>query len=112
MIEVVYRPDKKDVRVKGHAEYDEKGRDIVCAAVSMSFYTLANALIKAPKEWFKKEPDLADSLASKTGVSHIKCTPAKGYEEYVTLMYETVLTGIELLATSYPDNVRLRIVRS
>lgn len=111
MITITYRPKKREVKIKGHAEYDEKGRDIVCAAVSMSFYTLSNALLKAPDKWFKKPPDMADSLTSDTGVSHIVCTPNKDYETYVTLMYETVLTGLELLERSYPDHVKLRIVR-
>jgi uncharacterized protein YsxB (DUF464 family) len=111
MITITYRPDKYEVKIKGHAGYDEKGKDIVCAGVSVLFYTLCNALLKAPDNWFAKRPDMADSLASDTGVSHIKCTPAKGYEDYVTMAYETVLTGMELMSVSYPDNVCLKIMR-
>ena len=111
MITVTYRQEKLGITIKGHAKYDEKGKDIVCAGVSTLFYTLCNSLLKAPRTWFKKEPEMADSLTSDTGVSHIKCTPAEGYEAYVILMYETVLTGLDLLATTYPDNVTLKVMR-
>lgn len=111
MIHITYRPDKKEVKIKGHAGYDEKGRDIVCAGISVLFYTLANSLLKAPEEWFAKKPEMADSLADKSGVSYVTCFPASGYEEYVTLIYETVITGIELMATTYPDYIDLKITQ-
>ena len=111
MINITYRPDKKEVKIKGHANYDEKGKDIICAGVSVLFFTLANALLKAPDKWFKKQPEMADSKASETGVSYIKCTPAKGYEVYVTLAYETVLTGMELMATTYPDYITFKVTQ-
>jgi len=111
MITITYRQEKYSLTIKGHANYDEKGKDIVCAGVSTLFYTLCNALLKAPKTWFKEEPDMADSLTSKTGVSHIKCTPAKGYETYITLMLETILTGAELIASKYPDHVNFKVMR-
>ncbi len=34
------------VIIKGHAKYDEFGKDIVCAAVSTTVLTTANAIIK------------------------------------------------------------------
>lgn len=111
MIQITYRPDKKEVKIKGHANYDEKGKDIICAGVSVLFFTLCNALLKAPDAWFKKKPEMADSLASATGVSYVKCTPAKGYEDYVTMAYETVLTGVELMASTYPEYVSLKVTQ-
>ena len=111
MIQITYRPSKKEVRIKGHAGYDEKGKDIICAGISVLFYTLCNALLKAPDSWFKKKPEMADLLTSETGVSYVKCMPNEGYEEYITLMFETVLTGAELMATTYPDYVNLKVTQ-
>lgn len=34
------------VEIKGHAKYDEFGKDIICAAVSATVLTTANAIIK------------------------------------------------------------------
>lgn len=34
------------IEIKGHAKYDEFGKDIVCAAVSATVLTTANAIIK------------------------------------------------------------------
>lgn len=111
MITITYRPSKYEITFKGHANYDKKGRDIVCAGVSVLFYTLCQSLMKAPDDWYKTKPDMADSITSDTGVSHIKCRPAKGYEDYVSLMYETVITGLELMFSTYPDYINLRVIR-
>jgi uncharacterized protein YsxB (DUF464 family) len=47
MIKVVV--SKKDdiinkIEIKGHAKYDESGKDIVCAAVSATVITTVNAI--------------------------------------------------------------------
>ena len=34
------------ITIKGHAEYDEKGKDIVCASVSSIVITSVNAMIR------------------------------------------------------------------
>ena len=35
--------DIKEIEISGHAEYDESGKDIVCAAVSTAIIVTANA---------------------------------------------------------------------
>lgn len=44
----LYKKDNKYYGFEsvGHADYDEKGRDIVCAAVSTLTYTLVNSIIE------------------------------------------------------------------
>lgn len=44
MIRIALRQDEKSAQfiISGHAEYDEKGKDIVCAGVSTLTNTLAN----------------------------------------------------------------------
>ena len=36
--------DIKEIEISGHAEYDESGKDIVCAAVSTAIIVTANAV--------------------------------------------------------------------
>ncbi len=43
MIKVVIK--KNEIVISGHAEYDEKGKDIVCAAVSSTVLTTVNAIL-------------------------------------------------------------------
>ena len=111
MIYVTYRPGKNEITIKGHANYDENGKDIVCAAASMLFYTLSACLAKAPREWFTEPPDMADYLADpkSKGVSHIRCTPRGDVEISVLIMYQTIVTGFEQLAANYPQYVDLKI---
>ena len=113
MIHITYRPDKYEITIKGHANSDEKGKDIICAAASMLFYTLAACLAKSPEGWFAEAPDMADYLSEpeRKGVSHIKCRPKSDFDITVLIMYQTVVTGFEQLAANYPDFVDLKITQ-
>lgn len=113
MINITYRPDSYSITIKGHANFKEKGKDIVCAAASMLFYTLAACLAKAPDGWFAEKPDMADYLSDpeKKGVSHIRCTPKSDFDITVLIMYQTIVTGFEQLAANYPDYVNLKITQ-
>jgi|SRR5690625_4754809 len=47
MIESYFIFDKENIKtieISGHAEYDESGKDIVCAAVSTAIIVTANAI--------------------------------------------------------------------
>ncbi|HHW79817.1 MAG TPA: ribosomal-processing cysteine protease Prp [Acholeplasmataceae bacterium] len=47
MIEAYYKLENgkiTEIEVSGHAEYDESGKDIVCAAVSTAIIVSANAI--------------------------------------------------------------------
>lgn len=41
---------QKEITIKGHALYDDYGKDIVCSAVSSIVITTVNALISLDKE--------------------------------------------------------------
>ena len=44
-VNLIYNKDiLKGFEITGHADYDEHGKDIVCAAVSMLAYTTVNSL--------------------------------------------------------------------
>ncbi len=46
---------KNHIEIKGHAMYDDKGKDIVCAAVSTIVITTVNAIIRFDKNAIKYE---------------------------------------------------------
>lgn len=80
----------------GHAGYAEEGQDdIVCASVSMLFYTLANYL----------EQIGADDLVGNDEEGFtIECTGLY-HDEGVHTAFRMTVFGLGLLAEQYPDNV-------
>ena len=50
-ISIKYEENKiKEVLIKGHALYDDYGKDIVCAAVSSIVITTVNAILSINKD--------------------------------------------------------------
>ncbi len=94
MIRILY--DKKSfiLTIHGHAGYAEKGRDIVCAAVT----ALAGTLERCMKEVGE------GSCEWKEGET---CFTALGTEN-LRPCFETVLTGLRMLAEEFPDYVTLK----
>lgn len=43
--------EERGIVIKGHADYAEKGKDIVCAAVSTIFQVMALGLIKLAEQY-------------------------------------------------------------
>lgn len=97
MVEITYIPSEFTVDIKGHAEYAEKGKDIVCSAVSCLFLTLAEALDKS------KECLLQFEVNTEKG--HIKAVPSALYKSTIQRTFFTIETGFSLLADNYPENV-------
>ena len=88
--------------VHGHANYDEYGRDIVCAG--------ASALVQALIGWIENHPyDVeADciSLDETNGEVIISC---RG-ESDTAAAFNLVAIGLEQLSYSYPDHVHIDII--
>lgn len=104
MITVEYQKEKANRHVKyslsldGHAGYAPVGQDIVCSAVSILLFTLANALSDSGAE------DLEVSL--EPGDSYIGCTASYADIEIDTL-FKFAVIGLELLEEQYPENVEI-----
>ena len=105
MIEITFNEKNLELSVKGHANHGEKGEDIVCSAVSILFYTLAESLTES-KKMLVKNP----LINMEDGNGTISCVPKGIYEANVSLMYWTVLNGFNLLASEYKNNVSLKII--
>lgn len=105
MIEITFNEKNLELSVSGHAEHGNKGEDIVCSAVSILFYTLAESLTES-KEMLVQNPH----INMEDGNGTISCVPKGIYEANVSLMYWTVLNGFNLLASEYKNNVSLKII--
>ena len=90
--------------VGGHAGYGERGRDIVCAAVSILTYTLAKNIDTARERGVRTEA----SIRLDEGDAHILCT-ADDPDAYRALLciFRVIGEGYALLAESYPHHVTL-----
>ncbi len=51
MIKVILK--KNEIVISGHAGYDDKGKDIVCSAVSSSVLTSVNGILSIDKDSIK-----------------------------------------------------------
>ncbi len=104
MITIEYSKEKRSrtiqysLSAEGHAGYAPEGQDIICAAVSTLFCTLANAL--------------SDSGASELDVclepgnSGICCEAA--YSDFeIEAMFRFAMIGLEMLEEQYPDYVEI-----
>lgn len=86
--------------IKGHANFDQHGYDIVCAAVSILSYTAVNALdyYEIDFDFFDDENEMKVSLKNSNEKSEIILndfeigikTLLTNYNEYVNLNYREV----------------------
>lgn len=94
------------LEVKGHANYDEPGKDIVCAAASMLTGALAGVLEDAQArgrtkfEW-KEEG---------SGVV-IWADPNMGSMNEIKSYFRMAVKGMKMVAEQYPKNVEMKEVR-
>ena len=105
MINISFNPKTFELDVTGHAEHGKKGEDIVCAAISTLFYTLASSLYDS-KDMLAEDMVFSDE----DGNGHIMCKPKAEYEANVSLIYWTILNGFQLVANEYKKNVELTVV--
>ena len=86
--------------VVGHANYADRGRDIVCAGVS--------AIVQALIGWIENNPCDADvmSIDENRGEVLVCC---EGEDDVSAVFYMTAI-GLEQIANVYPDNVQIDII--
>lgn len=90
--------------VTGHAGYAEAGKDIVCAAVSVLTVTLAEKLREIEQLHGLRDPPI---IRMEDGQAEILCNPTEVAEPMVSLLFDTVRTGLSLVAEEYPEWMRL-----
>ena len=85
--------------VEGHAEYDEPGRDIVCAAVSVTAYTAAGAL--------EELAGLKNVYTEREGymLCSIPQDISQPIKQTVKVILETTAIGFKQIELAYEDYV-------
>lgn len=104
MINITFRPKTMELEVQGHAGHGKKGKDIVCSAISTLFYTLGDSLMQY-MDAMEELPIVKDD----EGEGYISCKPKEEYEANISLIYWTVLNGIQMVAENYPKNVKFTV---
>lgn len=89
--------------VKGHANFDEKGKDIVCASVTILTYTIAK-IANDMLEWGKLTGNSIIKLNDGEAFINCHCVGEANYKELIDA-FRVVLMGYHLIAEEYPQNV-------
>ena len=98
MVRISTNEKNMAVKAQGHSGYRPKGQDIVCSAVSILLYSYAAELLR-----LGAKPDIRDD----GDVFEIRPGTGKGCRP----AYDTVITGLRLLADEYPQHIALEEVK-
>ncbi len=100
MIHVMVRRDVTDVvEVTGHAEFAEPGSDIVCAAVSMIMYTIADKLDQMEK-FMTIEIDEEEG-----GYMQIEVIKR---DDQTDLLFDTLIHGLKMIEEQYAQYIDIK----
>lgn len=105
MIHAVYHREYHRLTVTGHAGSAEPGHDLVCASASMLAYTLAANVANMADNGQVRQP----VIKTDAGDAEISCNPRHNLKASVTLIFDSICVGFELLAHDYPDFVKYEI---
>lgn len=105
MIQAIYYRKFNRLTVTGHAGAAEPGHDLVCASASMLAYTLAANVANMADNGQVRQPIIRNN----EGDTEISCNPRHNLKASVTLVFDSVCVGFELLAHDYPDFVSYEI---
>jgi uncharacterized protein YsxB (DUF464 family) len=101
MTKVTYYRDLNRIEVEGHAMSGEEGHDLVCASASILTYTLASFVRNTNKARQSKKIE----IKLDAGNSIVGCKAKRDYKLAITLVFDAICGGFELLARNYPNNI-------
>jgi uncharacterized protein YsxB (DUF464 family) len=105
MIQATYYRKYNRLTVTGHANSAEHGHDLVCASASMLAYTLAANVANMADHGQVRNPVIKNN----EGDTEISCSPRHNLKASVTLVFDSVCVGFDLLAHDYPEFVKYEI---
>lgn len=94
MIRVKVKPDK--ITIKGHAEYEEYGRDIVCSSVSSIVTTTVNAILIFGKKTIDYK--VSEGLVTIDIIEN---------DDTTKKLLDNMLNLLEELSSDYPKNIKV-----
>ena len=104
MIRNTWYPEYRQLTIEGHAGAGEMGHDLVCAAASGIWHTLAvNAMA------WKDNGYLMDlRMQEIEGYCQLSWAPRSRYRNILSTIAAAIVLGLEELANSYPEFIEFR----
>ena len=93
-----------EMRVQGHANFDELGKDPVCAGASTIAMAAAQC-ISFMEQGDRLQEDAVIHIAG--GNVRVQCKPRPEYFEEAMIILNVASVGMQLLAAAYPGYVRV-----
>ena len=87
----------KYIEIKGHANYAEHGKDIVCSGISSIVTTTVNACLRFDENYIKYE--------SKENLFLIEVIESN---EITSILIENMIIMIKELSKEYPKNINIK----
>ena len=95
MIVISTKSDR--ITIDGHAEFDDLGHDVVCAAVSSIVITTVNGILALNK-------GSLSYLVSKKGMT----IDIKNMDETTQILIGNMVSLLKELESKYPDNIEIK----
>ena len=84
------------IKITGHADFDDSGKDIVCASVSSIVYTTINGICNIDKD--------AISFIDTSSLLEIKILKK---EEIINVLINSMIELLSDLEKQYPKNIKI-----
>lgn len=94
--------------IQGHAGGAPRGQDLVCAAVSMLAYALAQRLTELERKGALAQPP---QIRLTSGDAQIAAIAKENHAAQVQEAFDLIQSGLGLLQHHYPQQVELRTER-
>ena len=92
------------LKVAGHSGFADLGKDIVCSAVSILAYTVAQEIMYLNNDKkLLEEPE----IILHDGNACITCRPKQEYYDDALKIFRFANTGYHLIAQNFPKNVKV-----
>ena len=95
-IKFTEKPDYLRVEAKGHSLFEKKGKDVICASVSV--------LLQSWPVWEKELAGVDTRIESKNGYFN---AIINGLNEKALLFFYALRLSLEILETQYPENIKI-----
>ena len=103
-IKYEHKDNRFNLCVDGHATSAPKGEDVICAGVSTLTITLAQALTEHSPEWLDK-----CVIRTMEGHSTFEIVAKKDKHYKVSIIFDTILAGYQLMWNTFPDYIQLSL---
>ena len=94
MIEITFHSD--GILIRGHAEYAEEGKDIVCAGITALTQTLVESMESLSEDTIKY--DISPGMAT---------IYYRDLSERSQTLVDSFFIGVSMIASEFPENVRI-----